>query len=353
MERLKGVDLDGNPLTEDALNEQVPDLLAQVAAARCQPHEPACGTVILNAVSWTPIAESGGMARFRVGGYFAAKLDVADVASIRFATTADRKALMPTIGADGLLRISPVRLAGPATVTVTAEAAGAPPAALDFHIVSPKSLPLFLADRGTNARHGFMRVVNHSSRAGDVRIAAKDGTGGAFGPVFLSLEGRQAIHLNSHDLENGNPAKGLRGGLGDGQGDWRLTLEGRLNAEALAYVRTADGFVTAMHDIAPKAEDGHRELLFFNPGSNNRQESALRLFNDSDEAGSVRITGIDDAGAEGFVTADLPAGEAVRFTAAELEDGAAPGLSGALGDGTGKWRLRIEAGPGRYRHGAA
>ena len=345
LESLKGVDLDGNPLTEAALNEQVPELMTQVASASCGSREPACGTVTLNAVSWTPVAGGDGTARFRTGGYFAARLGVADASGIAFAASADREALRPSVSADGLLTTRPARLAGPATVTVTAEAAGADPAALDFLIISPKGLPLFLADGALSGRHGFLRVVNHSGRAGDVRITAKDGSGGAFGPVFLSLEGHQAIHLNSQDLENGNPAKGLRGGLGDGQGDWRLTLEGRLNAEALAYVRTADGFVTAMHDIAPKAEDGRRELLFFNPGSNNRQESVLRLFNDSDEAGSVRITGIDDAGAEGFVTADLPAGEAVRFTAAELEDGAAPGLSGALGDGTGKWRLRIEAGP--------
>ncbi|MDD9962257.1 MAG: leucine-rich repeat domain-containing protein [Gammaproteobacteria bacterium] len=344
LERLKGVDLDGNPLTETALNEQVPELLAQVAAASCESGEAACGTVILNAVSWTPVAGSNGTARIRTGGYFAAKLEVADASEITFAASADREALGPSVSADGLLRIRPARLAGPATITVTAEAEGTDPAALDFHIVSPKPVPLFLADGAASGRHGFLRVVNHSGRAGDVRITARDGSGAAFGPVMLPLEGHQAIHLNSHDLENGNPAKGLREGLGDGQGDWRLTMEGRLNAEALAYVRTQDGFVTAMHDIAPK-EDEDRELLFFNPGSNHRQESVLQLINGGDGAEAVRITGIDDAGSEGAVTVDLPAGESLRFTAAELESGAAPGLSGALGDGTGKWRLRIEARP--------
>ena len=344
LERLKGVDIDGNPLTEAALNEQVPELLAQAAAASCGSRERACGTVTLNAVSWSPVAGSNGTARFRTGGYFAARLGT-DVGQIMFNAETDRATLRPSVSADGALRIAPVRLAGPVTVTVTAEAEGADPAALDFHIVSPKSVPLFLADGDPSGRHGFLRVVNHADWAGDMRITAKDGLGAAFGPVFLSLEGHQAVHLNSHDLEGGNPAKGLRKGLGDGLGDWRLIVEGRLNAEALAYVRTTDGFVTAMHDIASKAADGHRELLFFNPGSNRRQESVLRLVNDADEAEMVRITGIDDAGSEGVVTADLPAGEAMRLTVAELENGAAPGLSGALGDGTGKWRLRIEAGP--------
>ena len=341
---LKGVDLDGNPLTEAALNEQVPELLAQVAAASCESRDPACGTVTLNAVSWTPAGGDDGMARFRTDGYFAAKLGV-DIAQVSFSAKTDSAALGPSVSAEGALRIAPVRLAGPATVTVTAEAEGADPVALDFHIVSPKTLPLFLADGDPSSRHGFLRIVNHADRGGDVRITARDVSGAAFGPAILSLEGHQAIHLNSRDIEGGNPAKGLREGTGNGEGEWRLTLEGRLNAEALAYVRTQDGFVTAMHDLAPKAEDDDRELLFFNPGSNYRQESVLRLLNDGDEAETVRITGIDDAGSEGVVTVDLSAGEAVRFTAAELEDGAAPGLSGALGDGTGKWRLRIEAGP--------
>ena len=344
---LKRVDLDGNPLTEAALNEQVPELLAQVAKASCESGEgDACGTLTLNALSWTPAAGRDGAAWFRTGGYFAARLGVADAAQITFQASADRAALSPSVSADGLLRISPARLAGPATVTVTAQAPGADPVDLGFIIVSPKPVHLFLADGEPSGRHGFLRVVNHSERPGDVHITAKDDSGAVFGPVTLALEGRQAVHLNSRDLEGGNPAKSLREGLGDGEGDWRLTLEGHLNAEALAYVRTRDGFVTAMHEVAPQAGEGHQELLFFNPGSNNRQQSVLRLVNEGDDDEAVRITGIDDAGAEGAVTVDLPAGKAVRLTAAELEGGAAPGLSGALGDGTGKWRLRIAAGPG-------
>ena len=40
----------------------------------------------------------------------------------------------------------------------------------------------------------------------------------------------------------------------------------------------------------------------------------------------------------------LPATDAVELTAAELESGMADAIeSGALGDGTGKWRLRVES----------
>ena len=153
----------------------------------------------------------------------------------------------------------------------------------------------------------------------------------------------QAIHLNSGDLEGGNAGKGLAEGLGPGEGDWRLTLTSALDVEALSYVRTDDGFVTSMHDTLAE-RDGALQAAFLNPGSNYRQESLLRLVNAEAEDAAVRITGTDDAGqASGEVTADIPAGAARTYTAAELEGGAAPGLSGALGDGQGKWRLRIES----------
>ena len=172
-----------------------------------------------------------------------------------------------------------------------------------------------------------------------------DDAGATAGPVTLSIGASQAIHLNSQDLEDGNAGKGLPEGIGSGQGDWRLTLSSALDIEALPYVRTDDGLVTAMHDIAPTLEDGSHHVAFLNPGSNHRQESLLRLINPGAEAATVRITGTDDAGQPGGsgVTAEVPAGASRTFTAAELESGNAPGLSGALGDGAGKWRLRMDS----------
>lgn len=344
LEALDYLDLDGNPLSEAALNEQVPELLARLASASCESWESPCGTVALNAVSWTPIAGAQGDARFKTGGYFEAKLGV-DVGQISFSTETERAALRPSVSADGRLRIMPARLAGPATVTVTAEAAGAEPIALDFLIVSPKAVPLTLADGDAAGRQGFLRVVNHSNRGGDIRIEAVDDSGARAEAVYLSLNPREAVHLNSRDLENGNPDKGLPKGIGDGEGDWRLTLTSALNPEALSHVRTRDGFVTSMNATAPKEDSGALRLGFLNPGSNHRQQSRLRIVNPGAEAASVRITGTDDAGASGTgtVTVDVPAGHALTFTAAELESGQAPGLSGALGDGQGKWRLLVES----------
>ena len=210
----------------------------------------------------------------------------------------------------------------------------------------PQRIWLFLGVSEASGREGFLRVVNHSSEAGTVRIEAVDDAGTPAGHADLKIGAMRAIHLNSADLEDGNAGKGLAEGLGPGQGDWRLTLTSALDVEALSYVRTDDGFVTSMHDTLAE-RDGALQAAFLNPGSNYRQESLLRLVNPEAEDATVRITGTDDAGqASGEVTADVPAGEARTYTAAELEDGAAPGLSGALGDGQGKWRLRIESDAG-------
>ena len=172
----------------------------------------------------------------------------------------------------------------------------------------------------------------------------RDDAGTAAGPVTLAIGATQAIHLNSEDLEGGNADKGLPQGLGSGEGDWRLTLSSERDIEALSYVRTDDGFVTTMHDAAPTADGAHR-VAFLNPGSNYRQESHLRLVNPGTAPATARIVGTDDGGqpGESEVTAAVPAGASRTFTAAELESGNAPGLSGALGDGAGKWRLRVES----------
>ena len=203
-------------------------------------------------------------------------------------------------------------------------------------------LPLFPAAGG--ARQGFARVINRSfTSSGEVVIEAVDDAGTRSGPVRLMLRPRQAVHFNSADLENGNAAKGLDGAVGVGEGDWRLEFTSELDLTVLAYARTEDGFLTSLHDVAPREEDGALWIPFFNPGSNRNQASHLRLMNWGDAPAEVRITGIDDAGRSpgDAVRVTIPAQAARQFTAAQLETGNVEGLSGALGDGQGKWRLRV------------
>ena len=202
-------------------------------------------------------------------------------------------------------------------------------------------LPLFPAAGG--ARQGFVRVINRSYLSGEVAIEAVDDAGNRAGPVRLRLRPRRVAHFNSADLENGNAAKGLDGGVGIGEGDWRLEVASELELMVLSYARTEDGFLTSLHDLAPVAEDGSHRVVFFNPGDNTRQVSKLRLINNGDDAASVTVTGIDDRGRDsGTVTLAVPAGSAYTYTSAELEAGA-DGLAGRLGDGGGKWRLRVRS----------
>ena len=123
-----------------------------------------------------------------------------------------------------------------------------------------------------------MRIINNSNRAGEVTITAIDDEGERHGPVTLSLEARAAQHFNSDDLEDGNPDKGLSEGVGKGDGNWRLKLETNLDIEHLAYIRTEDGFVTNMHEVAAEIPEGSNRyhVPFLNPGSNTAQESKLR-----------------------------------------------------------------------------
>ena len=217
--------------------------------------------------------------------------------------------------------------------------------ASDTFLVAVKgpALVALLPRASDPVREGFVRVINHAAEAGEVTIEAVDDTGMRLGPVTLSLDAGATAHFNSGDLEDGNAAKGLPAGVGSGEGDWRLVLDSDLDFEALSYIRTADGFLTAMHDTVP-VRDGAYEVAIFNPGSNPNQVSGLRLVNPGSEDAEVTITGVDDAGASpgSAVVLTVPAGGSRTILAAELESGG-EGVSGALGDGVGKWRLRVES----------
>ena len=191
---------------------------------------------------------------------------------------------------------------------------------------------------------GFARVINRSDAAGAVRIEAFDDAGMAHGAVSLSIGAGETVHFNSEDLEEGNAKKGLSPGTGAGEGDWRLELSSALDVEVLSYIRTKDGFLTAMHDVVPSSETGHR-VAIFNPGSNPNQVSRLRVVNPGAKAARVSIEGVDDDGesSAGAVVVTVPAGAARMVSAKELEDGGQR-LTGAFGRGKGKWQLTVTSG---------
>ena len=203
-------------------------------------------------------------------------------------------------------------------------------------------IPLFLAT-GHPKRQGFARIINLSDRSGIVTVTAIDDAGVEFPPVSFRLPPGAVQHFNSDDLEFGNASK-LSGSTGRStKGDWRLLLDTDLEIEALAYVRTTDGFLTSMNEKGRDWNAGrHHRVPMFNPASNQEQRSELRLINPGDTPVDVTVFAWDDNGNLRSVRGSLSASVAETLTAVDLERGIA-GWSGSLGNGEGKWRLQVEA----------
>ena len=207
-----------------------------------------------------------------------------------------------------------------------------------------RAVPLFVS-ASHPTRQGFARIINRSDRAGTVSIHAIDDAGERRGPATLSLVAAQTAHFNSEDLEEGNPAKGLSGGVGVGEGDWRLELATNLDIEALAYVRTADGFLTGMNEVVTYRRRFYVEEVAatFNPASNRTQVSKLRLINPGPSSLEYHGTldGRDDRGDPSEKVNFPRLGSGTITINAQLLEAGGGGLQGRLGDGDGKWRLHL------------
>ena len=206
---------------------------------------------------------------------------------------------------------------------------------------SRQHLTLFPADEWPG--EVLLRFVNESPVGGSVEIRAFDKDGHARAPVFLAIGAGAAVHITPRELAEGNAAKGLPTGVGEDA--WRLELRSPLNAYAGSYLRPAGaGPLRTMHTFAPRIEGGASRVAFFG-AAGDISTGTLRLVNVGETAARVAISGTDDSGRSpgGVVYATVPAGATRDFTAAGLETGSAEGLSGALGDGTGEWRLLVES----------
>lgn len=85
------------------------------------------------------------------------------------------------------------------------------------------------------------------------------------------------------------------------------------------------------------------KVYHVNPAGNSTAQSFIRVINPTGLNGRVSITAVDDAGvSRGPITMTLNAQQSVQINSNDLEAGnAAKGLTGSLGDGTGKWRLFV------------
>ena len=204
---------------------------------------------------------------------------------------------------------------------------------------------------------GFVRLVNRDTRAGTVRLRAFDDAGEEYPAQTLALTAGQGMGFTAADLEAGHEARGLTG-TGDGAGRWRLVLEPEpadLDLQALSLVRNpGSSSLAALHDTAPGSPEEGWHVAFFNPASNRGLVSRLRLVNRSGSPAAVTIAGTDAAGqaGESAVTVRIPAQAACALSAPVLESGTwgdtgpaagCEALTGALGDGAGKWRLTVSS----------
>ena len=215
------------------------------------------------------------------------------------------------------------------------------------------TLPYLVPSGTSGGAQGVLRIINDTAESGPVDIYAIGDSGTLSGPATFTLDAWAAAEFTAMDLRPGNAMMGLTGGIGAMVDDARLLIATDLQLVPLAYVRAADGTLSTMHDAvrATSADDSGMyayDVPVFNPSTETMQESRLRLINPGDEQASVTISARDDSGAEasgGVVTLMLAAGGATTLTARQLEAGDAglANLTGQLGAGVGKWRLKVSS----------
>ena len=151
-----------------------------------------------------------------------------------------------------------------------------------------QTVPLFVP-ANDGIRQGFTRVVNLSNRAGTVSVRARDDDG-ALRRTSFRIAASAVYHFNSDDLENGNAVKGITG-IGNGTGDWHLALDSALPIAVTAYLRTDDGFLTAMNNTVARGPDGGlpghdlQSRLKRNPGEHAPADQSVGADNHGNRAG--------------------------------------------------------------------
>ena len=209
---------------------------------------------------------------------------------------------------------------------------------------------VFFLNPASNAlQMGSLRFINPHGQTITVELRGIDDTGAQApeGRVRFQVPARSALRFTAADLEQGNPALGLTGRLGDGQGKWQLRVGSTLPVEVMSLIETPSGFLTNVSATTTKRGPGQYETLFANPATNTVQQSFIRVVNRSNVAGSVTVRALDDAGqpaSGGMLSFDLGPNESLQFNSSDYEFGNPDkGLQGSLGKGAGKWRLLFES----------
>ena len=211
------------------------------------------------------------------------------------------------------------------------------------------TIPLLVPAGAAGDPQGVVRILNGAQESATVTIHAIDDAGVRTGPATLTLNALAAVELSATELESGNAAKGLPAGLGSIGGDVRLLIDSDMPIVPSAYVRGADGTLSAMNATVLEAigpgRDAYRyDVPVFHPASNATQPSRLRLINPGEAPAQVSTAARDDTGTTatgGTVELTLPAGGARTLSAKQLEAGDSALFAGRLGAGVGNWRLSV------------
>ena len=208
---------------------------------------------------------------------------------------------------------------------------------------------IYFANPASNTnQQTFIRIVNLTGNTDTVTITGIDDTGASStGTVSFTLGPNESKQMTAQDLENGNTNKGLTGSLEDGAGKWRLTVASSLDLKVMSLIRTKDGFLTNLSGMVDEADNGDHVIFFANPASDTDRQTFLRIINTGDDSGMVTISAVDDTGSiapGGVVTFTLEAQASKQMIAADLENGNEnKGLTGAIGSGSGRWRLTVSS----------
>src|SRR5690606_10717154 len=123
-----------------------------------------------------------------------------------------------------------------------------------------------------------------------------------------------------------------------------VVIDDTTTAIVTTFVRGDVESTSASCNLLPLRYNGSVvEVYHVNPAGNVTAQSFIRVINPSDIDGTVTIVGTDDDGHESSeISFMLGAGESMQVNSEDLENGnAGKGITGAWGDGHGKWRATV------------
>ncbi len=192
---------------------------------------------------------------------------------------------------------------------------------------------------------------------GDTLTSRVSGNLVAFDDIFLATDDSCGTNLASYTINAGNTQANLDEEFADlnaaggaftsagGSATLCVTVDGTTQVAAQTFTVQNGINGTLESDacaVAPIAFNGSVvDIYHINPAGNSTAQSFVRVINPSTVSGTVTLEGIDDAGnaAASPITFVLGPRQSMQVNSNDLELGnAAKGLTGAWGNGTGKWR---------------